>query len=107
MAFTVDTTEAPKKYVYQRYPLVMHKGKHPKIQSRQVETDDEEKTAAADGWSTERPKAPVVDEEIAGLTIEERVAVLEEKLVALLNALEEKFAALEASAEPKRKPKGE
>lgn len=72
---------APK--AYQRYPLVMHKGEWPGIQSKHVQSADEEADAKADGWGHERPAVPEPVPEKPVLTMEERVSALEEQFAAL------------------------
>ena len=91
MAFLTanDAGYIVKDYKYQRYPLVMHKGQHPNIQSIHVKSEQEEKAAAAKGFSLDRPSVaePVPERPTLSLEerldeLEERIAVLEERLIA-------------------------
>jgi hypothetical protein len=88
--------EAKQPYTYERYPLVMHRGQYPHIESRQAKSAEDEASAREAGWSTEAPTLPPPPEEKPPLTIEQRVA-----------ALEEKFAALDAKRGPGRPRKEE
>lgn len=96
---------------YQRYPITMHRGVHPSIQSRLAHSLEEEEEAAALGWSTQSPKIPDPVEPEALLTIEERISALEELI--LLSSGQPTISELIASerarrsdAEPEEKKKG-
>lgn len=79
--------ESQQPYRYQRYPLVMHKGTHPNITSKHVNTEAEERALAAEGYSTRRPVVPEAVEPDTPVTLEDRVQELEDKLAALIEQL--------------------
>ena len=85
-----------KDYKYQRYPLVMHKGQHPNIQSIRVESEKEEQAAAAKGFSLERPPVAEPAPERRTLSIEERLDEMEERIA----VLEERLAPQPADEYP-------
>jgi hypothetical protein len=78
-----DSGFVVKPYKYERYPLVMHKGQHPNIQSIQVKSEAEEQDAAAKGFSLNRPAVPDPAPERPTLTVEERLAELEDQVAEL------------------------
>lgn len=84
------TQDAPvDKYSYQRYPLVVHRGEHPNIESRHCHSEADEADAIANGWSTVRPPVPEPEQEKPVLTLEERVAALEATVTALITPAQE------------------
>ena len=79
-----------------RYPLVMHRGQFPNIQSKHVHSAEQETEARAEGFTTDRPHIPDPAPEKPVLTLEERV-----------QALEDRVAEFEAKRGPGRPRKGE
>jgi hypothetical protein len=57
--------------------MAVHRGKYPNIQSRFVESEDEEQEALAHGWSANAPIVPAPEEITTPLTVEERLVALE------------------------------
>lgn len=82
MAFKTAQDGTVERYQYQRYPLVLHRGAWPNIESRQANSAEDEAEALAAGWSTARPAIPEPEPEKPVLTLEERVAALEELILA-------------------------
>lgn len=102
MAFksTIQGEKPPAQYYYQRYPLVMHRGKHPKVESLQVNSKADEESAIASGYSTVVPKIPDPPPEAPVLTVEERLEEMEESFAGVresMDQLTERIAALEAA----------
>lgn len=67
-----------KPAAYARYPLSMRRGAHPDIESRIAHTEEDEQAAIEAGWSTKCPPIPEPEEPKPALTLEDRVAALEE-----------------------------
>ncbi len=109
MAFkTEPLSPAPGQPVEnRRYPLVVHRGEHPNIQSRRVHGEDEEKEALESGWQLQRPNIPEPEPEKPVLTLEQRVEALEELNLTLFGSgcktIPEALAQL-AAGTPKRGP---
>lgn len=98
MAFKSAQDQAPTKYAYQRYPLVMHRGQHPNIESCFAHSAEDEAAAIDAGWSLVRPSVPEPEPEKPVISVEDRLAALED-------AVAELTAAATAPADaPKRGP---
>ena len=96
--FHVDLFGAPIKptYAYQRYPLSMHRGVHPNVESRKALSEEDEQEARSNGWTTEPPKLPEPEPEFkAAVSLEERVNDLQAEMEELKDVIAELRAVVE------------
>ncbi len=73
---TIVPSKAPA--AFQRYPISLHRGQWPNIQSRHAQNEEEEAAALEAGWSTVCPRIPDPEEEAPAIPLEDRVAALED-----------------------------